>query len=102
MTNPIRVYLDSSDFSNFSRPTEKNAASIQTLRSKLLNWVENGDIEIRYSMAHIMEAVPVDLDTAELGRLRLNCIKELCGKKFLPIQSPWSHKSFQEATMSLW
>ncbi|MBK5397474.1 hypothetical protein JFU47_12280 [Pseudomonas sp. TH39(2020)] len=81
MTNPIRVYLDSSDFSNFSRPTEKNAASIQTLRSKLLNWVENGDIEIRYSMAHIMEAVPVDLDTAELGRLRLNCIKELCGKK---------------------
>lgn len=81
MTNPIRVYLDSSDYSNFSRPTERNAASIQTLRSKLLSWVENGDIEIRYSMAHIMEAVPVDLDTAELGRLRLNSIKELCGKK---------------------
>ncbi|WP_285412587.1 hypothetical protein [Pseudomonas sp. lyk4-40-TSB-59a] len=32
-------------------------------------------------MANIMEAVPVDLETAELGRLRLNCIKELCGKK---------------------
>ncbi|QQD55349.1 hypothetical protein MHB_0003470 [Pseudomonas fluorescens BBc6R8] len=81
MTDPIRVYLDSSDFSNISRPTEKNAASIQIIRSKLLNWVENGDIEIRYSMAHIMEAVPVDIDTAELGRLRLNCIKELCGSK---------------------
>lgn len=28
-----------------------------------------------------MEAVPVDLETAALGRLRLDCIKELCGQK---------------------
>lgn len=81
MANPIRVYLDSSDFSNLSHASEKNVASIQIFRSKLLNWVENGDIEIRYSMAHIMEAVPINLDTAELGRLRLNCIKEFCGNK---------------------
>jgi hypothetical protein len=81
MKNPIRVYLDSSDFSNISRPAKKNATSIRNLRSKLLNWVKKGEVEIRYSMAHIMEAVPVDLETAELGRLRLNCIKELCGKK---------------------
>jgi hypothetical protein len=81
MTSPIRVYLDSSDFSNLSRPTESNAAPIRKIRSKLINWVRQGKIEIRYTMAHIMEAVPVDLETAELGRLRLNCIKELCGKK---------------------
>ncbi|WP_245145143.1 hypothetical protein [Pseudomonas sp. RGM2987] len=80
MTNPIRVYLDSSDFSNFSDPRE-DAASLKVLRNKLLSWVEAGDIEIRYSMAHIMEAVPIDLDIPGLGRRRLNCIKELCGKK---------------------
>lgn len=81
MINPIRVYLDSSDFSNLSCPTKEDRYSSQAFRSKLLNWVKNGDIEIRYSMAHIMEAVPVDLDTAERGRLRLNCISELCGGK---------------------
>ncbi|MNJ29815.1 hypothetical protein D3C77_243970 [compost metagenome] len=81
MTSPIRVYLDSSDFSNLSRPGQSNATPIRKIRSKLINWVRQGEIEIRYSMAHIMEAVPVDLETAELGRLRLNCIKELCGKK---------------------
>jgi hypothetical protein len=33
-------------------------------------------------MAHIMEAVPVDLETAELRRLRLNCIKSFAGKNY--------------------
>jgi len=81
MINPIRVYLDSSDFSNLSCPTMDDTNSSQAFRSKLLDWVRDGYIEIRYSMAHIMEAVPVDLNTAERGRLRLNCIRELCGEK---------------------
>jgi len=42
-------------------------------------------------MAHIMGAVPVDLESAELGRLRLNCIKELCGKSI-----HWSTLVIQE------
>ena len=81
MSIPIRVYLDSSDFSNLSRPAGENTNLMRNTRSKLINWVKKGDIEIRYSMAHIMEAVPVDLKTAELGRRRLDCIKKLCGKK---------------------
>lgn len=81
MIKPIRIYLDSSDFSNLSRPKEKDTAAMTDIRSRLLTWVKDGVIEIRYSMAHIMEAVPVDPDTAELGRRRLGCIEELCGQK---------------------
>ncbi|UMZ10223.1 hypothetical protein I9018_22375 [Pseudomonas sp. MPFS] len=81
MINPIRVYLDSSDFSNLSCPSKKNTNSAQAFRAKLREWVEHGDIEIRYSMAHIMEAVPMDPDTIEQGRLRLDCIRELCREK---------------------
>ncbi|MFV0889658.1 hypothetical protein ACNKH9_23225 [Metapseudomonas otitidis] len=81
MSTSIRVYLDSSDFSNLSQPSGKNTALMRNIRSKLINWVKKGEIEIRYSMAHIMEAVPVDLKTAELGRRRLDCIRQLCGKK---------------------
>ncbi|NWA42538.1 hypothetical protein HX871_26395 [Pseudomonas reactans] len=81
MNTSMQVYLDSSDFSNLSRAQGKDGHAMSQIKSKLLHWVNSGKIEIRYSMAHIMEAVPVDIASAEFGQLRLSCIKQLCGTK---------------------
>lgn len=82
VSNPLSIYLDSSDFSYLSNPVgdqEKKFA----IKNKLKVWVDAGKIEIRYSMTHIMEALPTQERAVELGRQRLSCIQELCGKKVL-------------------
>lgn len=80
VSKPLFIYLDSSDFSYLSDPAgdqEKNLA----IKNKLKKWVGAGQVEIRYSMTHIMEALPTQEKAMELGRHRLSCIQELCGKK---------------------
>lgn len=82
VSNPLSIYLDSSDFSYLSNPVgdqEKKSA----IKNKLKGWVDAGKIEIRYSMTHIMEALPTQERAIELGRQRLSCIQKLCGKKVL-------------------
>lgn len=78
---PILVYLDSSDISNLSNPESIKDANVLLARQKLTAWVKSGEIIIRYSLAHIMEALPISKEAAELGKLRLELIKLLCGDK---------------------
>ncbi|MNJ17951.1 hypothetical protein D3C77_122430 [compost metagenome] len=77
---PLVIYLDSSDFSNLSNP-EGNQEKKNGIKNKLKSWIDAGQVEIRYSMTHIMEALPTQESAMELGRLRLSCIQELCGSK---------------------
>lgn len=74
---PLVVYLDSSDFSNLSNPINNLEKSLE-IKSTLKGWSEAGLIRIRYSMMHIMEALPTDRAFMELGEKRLACIQELC------------------------
>lgn len=82
VSNPLSIYLDSSDFSYLSNPVGEQEKKL-AIKSKLKDWVDAGKVEIRYSMTHIMEALPTEERAMELGRQRLSCIQELCGKKVL-------------------
>ena len=80
-TRPLLVYLDSSDISNLSNPESLKDNDVLLARQKLLAWIKSGDIVVRYSLAHIMEALPISKEAAELGKLRIELIKLLCGDK---------------------
>lgn len=80
VSKPLSIYLDSSDFSYLSNPVGDQEKKF-TIKNKLKGWVDSGKVEIRYSMTHIMEALPTQERAMELGRQRLSCIQELCGKK---------------------
>ncbi|OLF52957.1 hypothetical protein [Pseudomonas chlororaphis] len=79
---PLVVYLDSSDFSDLSNP-QGNRERALAIKGRLEAWSEARQIEIRYSMTHIMEALAVDEKALEFAGLRLACIQELCGTKVL-------------------
>ncbi|MBI6896483.1 hypothetical protein JET64_06655 [Pseudomonas putida] len=78
---PLLVYLDSSDISILSNPESLKKPDLLQAREKLEKLVSAGSITIRYSLAHIMEALPLAKESAELGKLRLELIKKLCGNK---------------------
>lgn len=80
--NPLSIYLDSSDFSYLSDPVGDQEKKL-AIKNKLKRWVDTKKIDIRYSITHIMEALPTQEQAMELGRQRLSCMQELCGKKVL-------------------
>jgi hypothetical protein len=82
---PLTIYLDSSDFSNLSDP-QGDQEKARTIKNRLKSWVDSEQIEIRYSMTHIMEALPTADGGAEPSGLRLACIQELCGTKVMEDQ----------------
>ncbi|WP_415755533.1 hypothetical protein [Pseudomonas leptonychotis] len=82
VSNPLSIYLDSSDFSYLSNPVGDQEKKL-AIKNKIKGWVDAGKVEIRYSMTHIMEALPTQERAMNLARQRLSCIQELCGKKVL-------------------
>lgn len=81
MQRPLQVYLDSSDFSNFSDPRRKDRYG--EIESELIAWMEAGLIEIRFSYLNVIEASPVRREDIEHSKRRVEKIQQLCGTKCL-------------------
>lgn len=80
MNKPLLVYLDSSDISNLSDPARRTQELID-VEKQLLSWLEQGEVEFRFSHVHVIEAAPTEIQHVELATKRFSYIKYLCGYK---------------------
>lgn len=78
---PVRVYLDSSDFSELSKSTFE----MESLKLELLRLREIGKAEFGYSYWHVMELIRDGPEEArENRRQRAEILKLFCGKNCFP------------------
>ncbi|MEG1926714.1 MAG: hypothetical protein RR415_13315 [Ruthenibacterium sp.] len=77
---PLRVYLDSSDYSVLSN-SRKMTSEHEGIRARLLEYSRSGDVEFRYSAAHICEMAPVAPEATENAVARTQFMVELCGSR---------------------
>jgi len=78
----LQVYLDSSDYSVLSNPQCQTPA-LGAIRDKLFSWANSGDVEFRYSAAHICEMAPLAGTDGRAAEARADILFELCGHKTL-------------------
>jgi hypothetical protein len=76
----LRVYLDSSDYSVMS-DTARLTPQLSSIRDQLLSWSVSGEVEFRYSAAHILEMSPLDAAYNSLAEARAALLVALCGTK---------------------
>ena len=82
MNRPLQLYLDSSDYSTFGDVKDgKASAEVEARYRTLQRYIEQGDIECRYSALHIVEAAPIEQDYIDKAASRLSVMRDLCGKK---------------------
>jgi hypothetical protein len=80
--HPLRVYLDSSDFSVMSdlgRCGDEHASTLRQLR----RWVADSTIICLFSGTHLSEMAPVDANFADAAERRANILVDLCGRNAL-------------------
>lgn len=78
---PVRVYLDSSDYSTLSKPQLDNEAA--AIRDRLIAWADSGEVDFRYSGAHISEMSPLQPQYVDAAKTRGELLVVLCGRKTL-------------------
>lgn len=79
----LTVYLDSSDYSVFADPPAASAVACAEIFDRLRRYVDQGQIEVRYSAAHVSEICntsPIHLPNAQR---RAEVLDELCRGKCL-------------------
>lgn len=76
---PVRVYLDSSDYSVMSDPVAANAVAVQ-VRDQLRRWVRDGDITCHFSGTLICEIAPLGSGATDAARRRADLVADLCGQ----------------------
>lgn len=79
---PVRVYLDSSDFSVLSNPnccTEELTSVLTQLR----HWVNENRIVCCFSGTHLCEMAPLDVAYSDAAESRASLLVELCGRNAL-------------------
>lgn len=74
--------MDSSDYSTLANTTSISEELI-AIKEKLLSWSRSGEVEFRFSAAHIIEIAPVDTGAENSAEARAEFLSELCGKKCL-------------------
>ena len=82
MSNPIIIYLDSSDYSVFSDDSAKTQ-EILDIENLLLRLRDEGKVEIRFSHINVIEAAPTRIEDRLSSSKRLKTIKRFCGDKCL-------------------
>jgi len=82
MDEPIRVYLDSSDFSKFSE-LQKQSSEYKDTFEYLIKKRDEGLITICFSEAHVIEAAPTSPAAIPAAIERFRTIKNLCLKNSL-------------------
>lgn len=76
----VQVYLDSSDYSNLTDPRELSRG-LDAIRDRLVAWAASGEVEFRYSGAHISEMSPLAPQYVGAAKARGDLLVELCGRK---------------------
>jgi hypothetical protein len=79
---PIRVYLDSSDYSLLSDP-RRSTPQLSALLQQLRDWVAAGRINCVFSGTHLSEMAPLDANFTDAAVLRAELLSELCGRHAL-------------------
>lgn len=82
MNEPLRVYLDSSDFSKFSE-LQKQPSEYKDTLDYLIEKRDEGLIIICFSEAHVIEAAPTSPNAIPAAIERFRAIKNLCLKNSL-------------------
>lgn len=78
---PVRVYLDSSDYSTLSKPQLDHGAA--AIRDRLIAWADSDEVEFWYSGAHISEMSPLQPQYVDAAKTRGELLVALCGRKAL-------------------
>lgn len=78
---PVRVYLDSSDYSTLSK--SQLTPEMAAVRDRLVAWANSGEVEFRYSGAHISEMSPLEPQYVDAAKSRGKLLVALCGRKAL-------------------
>ena len=76
---PLRLYLDSSDYSVLSDPKRAELDAPGVL-SSLRKYIDGGKVECFFSGAHLSEMAPVDKAYTDAAERRASLMVELCGK----------------------
>ncbi|MEO6023718.1 MAG: hypothetical protein ABIP64_11490 [Burkholderiales bacterium] len=76
--SPLRVYLDSSDYSVLSNPRKKTTES-KAIAHNLRGWLADGKIRCYFSGTHLSEMAPVDAKYAESAQQRTDLMVDFCG-----------------------
>jgi hypothetical protein len=79
MPAPLKIYLDSSDFSVLSDPKHLSRIEIRELRSQLFKWRAENKVKFFYSAVHVVEAAAVEAQYTEKAKERSRLIHDLCG-----------------------
>jgi hypothetical protein len=77
--DPVRIYLDSSDYSVLSDPARLDS-SLQALLDDLRRWVADGAIECVFSGTILSEMAPIESQYVDAARRRADILVELCGQ----------------------
>lgn len=84
ITRPIQIYLDSSDYSNFSNPKVlEKAPKLRDTLDFLYKCVEKGVVDIRFSAFTVAEIMHVDDDARPYAVQRAKILMELTKGKTL-------------------
>lgn len=79
---PVRVYLDSNDYSLLSDP-RRITPELQSVKSRLIELANSGQVEFRYSSAHICELSPLETQFIDAAERRADLLVSLCGRRAL-------------------
>ena len=82
MNKPLIIYLDSSDYSDFSDESKRTPEIIR-IENQLLQLRDENKIEIRFSHINVIEAAPTKTEDRISSSKRLQIIKKFCGYKCL-------------------
>lgn len=85
MPAPLKIYLDSSDFSVLSDPAHLSKIEIRDLRSQLFKWRAENTVKFFYSAVHVVEAAAVEAQYTEKAKERSRLIYDLCGHNVFDI-----------------
>lgn len=77
---PVRIYLDSSDYSELSDPSVSTPER-RELRRELIRLSKHGLAEFRYSSAHVCEMSPTKAAAAGMAIARTELMVTLCGMR---------------------
>lgn len=76
MTEPLRVYLDSSDFSTLSSSSRSNEQ--EAIRRALAEWADSGLVQFVFSGTHLIEMAPLAPTYTSAAAARADLLVNLC------------------------
>jgi hypothetical protein len=83
LDRPVQIYLDSSDYSTMADPRNAENGRLQGVLQYLRKAVDDGHIEIRFSIVHIVEACHTERSHKALALARATLIDELSSGKVM-------------------